>query len=330
MKKFIIEIFLSALALLIVLIVADRIVSKRLVSQNPTFYEDWNCLFEGEINSELLILGSSRAVMCYSPQVLDSILGIRSYNLGIHASAVNHDIARYNIYRDYNPKPKVIVHNIDLQKPFSKPSDFMINQSKLMTFNPDKKMLMPYYFNKSFRKHMLPEIESTWAERNIPFYRYYLYGVPNLFKVKHEEKNKYKGFVPSNTELDVKSLENIVCIKVEHDPQLMEDFTKYLEQTYREGIKVVLVYAPIYIDISSKIEDLNNVYTTIDSLSKAYHPLILDYTYSSFSYDSSLFTDGIHLNEKGAIAFSTQLAYDLDSIQVINPRKEMKTDNFHE
>ena len=75
-------------------------------------YSVWDKMISGQMNNDLLILGSSRAWEHYSPSILDSTLKCNSYYLGRDGKKQDVSILCYKIYSRYNPKPKVVLCDI--------------------------------------------------------------------------------------------------------------------------------------------------------------------------------------------------------------------------
>jgi hypothetical protein len=83
MFKFIKESILLLTVLLITLYIADFVTTKGLKKNTSNVYIDWNKIYDGEIDANLIINGSSISEVQISPIILDSILNVSSYNFGM-------------------------------------------------------------------------------------------------------------------------------------------------------------------------------------------------------------------------------------------------------
>ncbi len=64
------------------------------------------------MSSDVIIQGNSRAVHHIDPKILDSVLYIDSYNLGMDGCSFNLQYARFKIFEKYNKKPKLIIQSV--------------------------------------------------------------------------------------------------------------------------------------------------------------------------------------------------------------------------
>ena len=86
MKQFLKKIVLFILFTFLLAYPLDIIISNQLKKSNSYArgeYSVWNDLFEGKIDSEIVIYGSSRAWVHINPELLENSFGRSSYNLGI-------------------------------------------------------------------------------------------------------------------------------------------------------------------------------------------------------------------------------------------------------
>lgn len=113
MKRFCIKVFFLAFGLFVVSISADFIISRFLQESKDFKYVVWNDIIKGNMHNDIIIMGSSRAFVHISPSIIDSTLGTSTYNIAMDGSRIERQIPRYNLYRLYNKKPKVILQNVD-------------------------------------------------------------------------------------------------------------------------------------------------------------------------------------------------------------------------
>ena len=76
-------------------------------------YPVWNDIHSGNINADLLIMGSSRAWRHIDPNVLEDSLELSSYNLGMDGQHLPMQLWRYETLLKKNHAPRVIVYSLD-------------------------------------------------------------------------------------------------------------------------------------------------------------------------------------------------------------------------
>jgi lysophospholipase L1-like esterase len=102
------------------------------------------------------------------------------------------------------------------------------------------------------------------------------------------------------------------------DSVALRVFDRYLDKLKEEDIKVVFVYAPIYIGLIKKMDHIEGMYSMYDSIAKKYDIPILDYNYDPLCCDTAYFYNATHLNKAGAERFSIKLAHAIDSLKLLN------------
>ncbi len=303
MRKFLFQILCICSIILFIAIVADVYISSSLRRSNDNRFVVWTEIANTKINANTLIMGSSRAWVQFSPKILDSILHTNSYNIGINARTINSQRLRYDFYCSQNIKPNLIIQNIDFMSTISQKSQYAREQ------------FFPYFSNRQFRDIMHYE-DITWQEKYIPFYRYC-----NLDVFRQYQDTSYKvhekGYIGVERTWDGTVFAQIDTIRFHCNDTLKSMFIDYVQKVKSDSIDIVFVYAPFYIETMNKVINLNEMYSTFDSIAKAYDVPILDYTYSYLSYDTTYFYNASHLNKQGAELFTTMLANDLDSLGII-------------
>ena len=137
----------------------------------------------GKIDADVIVMGSSRAWVHVNPIILDSILNTSTYNLGIDGSMIDRQIRKYNLYRIYNRKPKLIIQNID-QGTLNKTNGFQREQ------------FFPYFWDRAMRGEFYDvEPLSVW-DKYVPMYRYWRnYDIKQLFEMSFSRQQRLtKGY----------------------------------------------------------------------------------------------------------------------------------------
>lgn len=303
MKRFLKNILIFSIALLGLLVVEDAATTYAFHKKKTRKYVVWNDIVHNNINANLIILGNSRAWCQYSPQILDSVLGTTSYNIGIDGSCFNRQLARYELYRHYIPNaPKYIVQNVEF---------FTLGHTE----GYEREQFMPYLIYPYFRERICQIEPFSFGELYIPMYRYYVNNV-------YDEYTKYdfpvvKGYLGEDNKWDGSKLNETEPYIQEVDTNSLKMFIDYIEGLQEENIKLILVFAPIYKDGLSKVLNLEEIHGLYYDLANKYNLPILDYANCWLSQDTTYFYNATHLNKQGAELFSTKLAHDIDSLGII-------------
>lgn len=316
MKKFLINITIFVVCILVLATIIDMMVSQGLRYTPKNHLETMNIVMHDTPQNDVLILGTSRGANAYDTQIIDSILGCDSRNLSVSGKAFRINFLRYQAYRRNNPAPKLILVDID---------QIELGEG---TLGFENYMFYPY-MTDTLVKPVLEMNHLNWLDCHVPMYRYrgdYKYiglGLCELFNIHHLKNKTAKGYSPNaNGSFNGEKLRNEIInnpdgLGVGCDSAVIAIFTSFLAQTTAEGIQVVMVYSPLYYlvqeNLSATWPRLVNIY---DSLGVAYNVPILDYQKLDMNRDSTCFIDGNHMNMHGAEIFTTQLAMDIDSLNL--------------
>jgi len=66
-------------------------------------------MYNGEINADIIINGNSKAWHHISPKIIDSVIGLNSYNLGIDGYDFMMQKAKFDMYSKYNKTHKIVI-----------------------------------------------------------------------------------------------------------------------------------------------------------------------------------------------------------------------------
>lgn len=304
MKKFLIRTLVFVALATIVMTVLDLCLTTQLRQRHVGPYSCWTDIFHSRINADIVVLGNSRAWAHFSPAILDSTLHTHCYNLGHDGSAFNRQYTRYLLYREHNPKPRIILQNIDLAT-----LDFASGYDQYQYF--------PYFNDADVRRWILPYEHFSLADKFLPFYRYANYGLQNLYK---DVSPSVQGYCGRDYVWDVDTLTLDIDVKspFDTDPRTMSLFDKFLADATAEGIQVILVHSPIHSYLTRRQGDLDKMWNTYQQYADKYNLTILDYTNDTLCDNTKYFYNIMHLNRKGAEIFSRHLAEDLKSMGIGN------------
>lgn len=307
MKRFLQVILIVLSVLIIVSIPFDFAFSNYLTHSKARKYVGWNDIIYDSINADLLVLGSSRAWVQYNTYIMDSILNINSYNLGIDGSALNRQMLRYKIYEHYQKQhPKAVIINVDYMSTLGN------------TIGYEREQFFPYLLNNRFTREEMWKTEPfSFGELYLPMFRYYKRSVYSTFLESDKDTTLYKGFEGKDRDWDGSKFLEVETIHFGKNQTTERMFDAFLGQLKKQNIKVVFVGAPIYIGLTNKVDNLPEFYETFQYYSDKHQIPMLDYTYYYLSYDTAYFYNATHLNKTGAELFTTKLCHDVDSLGLL-------------
>ena len=270
-------------------------------------YVVWNDLFDGAINAELLILGSSRAWVQIDPALLDTALDVDSYNLGLDGYPFDMQYALFQEYVRYNAPPRYIIQTLDI----------LTLRRRANLFN--REQFLPYLASptiyKTARSYGLHPFD-----RYVPMFKYYgspialRVGLLELLNLKHYRSNKYKGFRGLDKAWDT-SFEQFrqanPSVTIPIADALLEDIIAFVDYCRNHNITLIFVYPPEYIEYQALVSNRKQIFDIYTTIARDYHIPFLDYSDSFFSQTTDHFYNSQHLHANGARLFTRSLADDI-------------------
>ncbi len=300
------KITLFIISILAFLSVITYMTDEGLKAGRPGWFAEWNDITQGRAACDTLIMGSSRACVQVSPMILEQELGGTAYNLGMDGYMFDMQKARYDLYRKYNKKPDTIVQILDTGT-FQKREGLYRHEQ-----------FYPYYDEKIL-------VEAIMDYEGFSPYRYYLpmlkylgeyetveKGVSGFLHIRELKTIREKGYLSQkinwngNFEKFKAQYPNGRVINV--DPDLRAMFEAYLEEANREGIKVVLVYAPEYYEVNPYLKNKPEILVMYQKIARDHGVAFYDYSQSYLSMDKKYMYDSQHLNRAGAELFTREIA----------------------
>jgi hypothetical protein len=310
MHHFIIKLLIFIVVPLPVLFGFEYLADSGLRKSRNEFFSEWNDIYSGSINADLIIMGSSRAWVHISPKILDERLKINTYNLGINANPFPMQNARFKIYLEHNRKPKYIIQTLETNI-LTQRKDLIYSQQYIPYLNdPIIRSATKNYQGKFNNAHFLfplAKYNDNWP--------YFLLGLKTQFGLVDDAAPKYKGYQGQDWDWDG-NLEKVRAanpngIKQEVDPLVLAEFEDYLSFCKENDIKVFLVYTPEFVEGQKLIVNRSEIIEIFQNLGQAYQIPFLDYSQIPLSKERKYFYNSEHLNRSGAELFSEILAHDL-------------------
>ncbi len=302
MRDYLSRLLYFAIVLYIVLFVIDYGYSAMIRASNWRPVEAWEDVVEGNIHADVVAFGSSRGWVQIDPHIIDSVLCVNSYNLGIDGSEINRQVQKYEVFRKRNSKPKLIIQNIDVW-------------SLGYTIGYEREQFFPFFWDKDMRITFFQTEPFSWGEKHIPFFRYH--GMNPLLFIHRNPRTLYKGYQGQVGVWNGEAFEQQKSISFHVDDTTIQVFNTFLAQAVEDSVRVVFVYAPLFSGATEKISNRELMYETYQNLADKFGIPVLDYTDMWICRDTAYFYNAMHLNKTGAEIYTDSLANDIKRLGVL-------------
>ena len=313
MKGFLTKTLIYSLLFIVVCYGLQFMADKGLRKSNSNDFKNWTMIVQGEMNAELLVTGSSRAMRMIDPQILENETGMVTYNLGMEGARLQSQMSRWDSYLEYNDKPKVIVQTVDLMSMGHANTVFK------------KQQFLPFLQEDFVYDALKPVDNKLYIDRYFPLYKYHGYvdefkeGISLFFGMSSTKKyTEYRGYESKdkkwNTEFQQMkdTLKNDTLI---HPNHLVKEGFEILERMISDcqerDIQLVLVFTPQYIGLTELQVQTDNIIKGFEELGMKSNVHFLNYAFDPICQDTTYFYNAMHLNKIGAEIYSKNLSNDL-------------------
>lgn len=314
MKKFLIKLIIFIMPIILLSIPLDYFLSNHLKNSNSCNGEFlvWNDIFNSRVNSDIVIYGSSKAWVSFSPKIIEDSLKCTAYNLGIDGHNFWLEYLRHKELLKYNTTPKYIILSLDMFSLEKRPDLYNMDQFlPYMLFNYDF-----YNFTSSFKGF-------TFTDYYIPLIRYLgrkdaiLDAVLCATKIVNSEPMRIKGYrsmeLTWNNDFEI-AKSKMDYYEVKTDEASEELFNSFLSECIMNNIKVFLVYSPEYIEGQDFFKNRNKIISIYEEYSKKYNIPFINYSDSLICEEKRYFYNSTHLNRIGSELFTNCLVRDLKEL----------------
>lgn len=245
-----------------------------------------------EQKADIVILGSSRAHHHYVPAVLKDTLGLTAYNGGVDGNGVVLAKGLYTIMLN-RYRPKVLVYDI------TNGFDFQGN-SYDGSYSTYLGFLRPYFFDEGV-DDVVTRVDKNERYKNLSAMFRYNSKIVDLLKDQLYGQVVSDGFEPSLGELKGER-QIFIEEKKPIDSVKMCMLQELIAQSKSANVQIVFVASPKYAVANS------DTYDAFKEMCEKENVEFWDYYCDSRFQRPDYFMDGVHLNEKGAHAFTSEVA----------------------
>jgi hypothetical protein len=288
----------------------DAAITHGLRNIRTSKFGSFNRVVSGQVNAEIIINGSSRALTHYDPRIIERITGRSAYNLGMNGTQTDVHAAVLKTYLSRNTKPRIVIQNLES-----------------FTFEPtqpgelyDPGTYVPYLAEDPLYKSLLAIDRNVWKWKHIPLYGYavedlkftWAWGVLAWFGIQARE-NYFQGFTPRHTpwtgEFErFKASVGEDGVRNRIDPRGVQALREIIQICREAGIQLILVYSPVYYEMQLLERNRPEIIAVFERLSGEFKLPFWDYSNHPICLHRENFYNSQHLNAKGAAVFSEHVA----------------------
>ncbi len=270
----------------------------------------WSTIFSGNLDTDIAILGNSRAEVHYNPNIITKITDLKSYNLGLSGTPLNILNIRWTSYINRNKKPKVLILDVDYNVLGTADGVY------------EKFQYLPYIKETEYSSVAKNIDESLTLDCYVPLYKYRGFGmeiyrqiksmylnncnaIENGFKVNNNlwNNNEWNNF-KANRVNEIEDTKTFIPLYENGITELKE----ILDYCSKNNILVFMIWSPQYYEVHNfKKNQRKYVDSLLMRVAKQYKIDYLNFSNDSLVYDKSNFYNHSHLNAKGSEAFSKKV-----------------------
>lgn len=311
MKRFVIHIAIWIVTLYVLACGLDYVISDGQMQIGGYPQQTWTEIRSGEMDADMLIMGTSRGLEHYDPAILDSITAHHFYNIGMGGYAINTDVMKFNCYCRHNPLPQYLIIDID----------YIFLHMSMAKHQHQSEQFLPLFYDADMRQDLL-QMGYHPLDAYLPLYRYWGYqmhikrGIMEHLGISHYcDYPSHKGHMPDPDPWDAARLvfaDSISGVMEREAQKVLEDL---IQSCNNNHIKIIFVTSPRFYRYTQMITGRMAERHYIDSISRVHNIPYLDYATDYWMCsDSTLFNAGVHLTPIGTKLFSVELAKDLNKL----------------
>lgn len=270
----------------------------------------FNRLMAGEINADIVISGSSRAVVHFDPRIIQSATGLSAYNIGKNGSQIDLQLAVLKSYLSHNTKPRLIIHSLD-------PYSFKTSREIY-----DVAQYIPYLQDQNIYEAVSSIYRDAWKWRMLPLYGYlvedtrltWLTGLRACFGYQPKEDH-FLGHTPRHTawtdDFATFKKHSPRGVAFEIETAGIQAVVEIVALCRTNNVPLVFVFSPEYVEMQQMETNRAEIFSKFGEICAQGDVSLWDYSQNPISQRQENFYNSQHLNATGASAFTTDLAQKL-------------------
>jgi hypothetical protein len=304
---------IAFIAVLIAIVFAvDRLLMQGLRSSATDTFGYWNRLVQGKLTADILVTGSSRALVHFDCDRIAAVTGRSCRNIGMDGTRFDLQAPLLQTYLKYNPPPEIIVQEIDINA--------LSRRDGL--FKPER--FVPYLGEKEIYRKLCLLDPAFRLHKYVPLYSFGKFGMkltmPALAgwgdKLKGADM-RWNGYLPQDkawgSDFDKFRNANPDGLAYPIEESEAKDLEDMITAAKNRNIAMILVYAPEYYENCRLTKNRREIFAAYRAIADKYGVPFWDYSDIPLTREKEYFYNSQHLNRLGATLFSEQFAARLKS-----------------
>jgi len=259
-------------------------------------------LLNKEINSEIIILGSSRALNNYNPEIISATTGLSCYNLGVSGSNILFHETMLDLVIQYGNQPKMIIYNIDDYGTLFKMDGVIYRKDVLYPYVDNG--LIHKNISRETKKNEIASMLMKTYRQNVNFnnaIKYFVYGREAVdYKTTNFDKTGANILVQRPEDpIPVFGTETEFVLSKKADTLLVDAFKRIQRKCLENNVELVLVIPPLFKNDTKGFKEM-----LMPFIEKNIFVMDLTGTLQEAKY----FYNKDHMNREGARLFSNTVA----------------------
>ncbi len=280
-------------------------------------FDVWNQVVDGKAEAEILISGSSLALVNLDCGAISAVTGKTCFNIGLDGSKINLDLGRFKTYLKHNPKPQLLIHIVGIGD---------LGYGGLLRLY----QYVPYLNEDELYRTLVSELPEFRYYKYIPLYGFAVFNkellgrsIKGLFNTQTPEtlwpqRPRVNGSLPVdikwNNEYEKFKQEFPHGVEFEISPRAIKGIEELINICQTNHTQVILVFPPAYYEsVYGYTTNVNEIFQTYRDIARKYNIQFLDYSQIPLTHDQNYFYNSQHMNKEGAALFSRQLAHDIQA-----------------
>lgn len=273
--------------------------------------ELWLDVSRGKIDADVLVLGSSRALLHYDCRVLEKALpGKSCYTAGMDGGFVQSQLALLKVYLKYNKAPEIALVDTDR---------IVLNRMGRETVPPlyNPAQYLPYLHEEAVWRFFCTAEPACLQHRWIPLYSAAVYGKEFWLRAlmsfitpyaPMRERGFYSDYKKWDASFDVFKSRQRHGVFDTVDTEGLKYQKQIFDELKTRGTRVVAVHSPEYDGLQKITVNYRQAEETLRSFAARNQVVYWDFTRLTINRQMRYFKGSRHLNFEGAQIFSRLLA----------------------
>jgi hypothetical protein len=311
MAKFVFKIITTFLVISLLLFGIQFALDYYLSKENSCNNNTWHKIFEGNLETDIAILGTSRAESHYDTEIISKLTGLKTYNLGLSGTPYTVLKIRWKSYLNRNKNPKILILDLDA-------SGLQYSTELFQKFQ-----YLPFFNTKEYQSFAKHNDDDFYFEKFIPLYKYRGSEMKIFKQIKSLKDNSIcsinvNGYKKHNidwTERDYENFKNILQkdkSRTNYDLNVFNEGLTVLKEIIKDckqnNIKVYFIWSPSYYKSHTyQLPYKKYIDSILSSTSAKEQIRYFNFSTDSLCNDRTYFYNSSHMNKKGVTIFSRKI-----------------------